>query len=161
MKILVFSDSHGNSQQMIKALSQHINETDYIIHLGDHCTDVRYIENISGITPVLAVVGNNDHNMAKNEYPEEKIIEIGGINFLLTHGHKQGVKQGINVLIALAKGKKCNVALFGHTHIPYCGKENDLYILNPGSIGYPSAKGYTYGIITIENNNINMEICEV
>lgn len=161
MKILVFSDSHGNSQQMIKALSQHINETDYIIHLGDHCTDVRYIENISGITPVLAVVGNNDHYMAKNEYPEEKIIEISGINFFLTHGHKQAVKHGTNVLIALAKGKKCNVALFGHTHIPYCGKENDLYILNPGSIGYPSAKGYTYGIITIENNNINMEICEV
>jgi len=161
MKILVFSDSHGNSLQMIKALSQHKNEIDYIIHLGDYCTDIRYIENISGITPVLAVVGNNDHYMAKNEYPEEKIIEIGGVNFLLAHGHKQAVKQGTNVLAALAKSKNCTAALFGHTHIPYCGKENDIYLLNPGSIGYPSAKGYTYGIITIENNNITMEIREV
>ena len=161
MKILVFSDSHGNSIQMTKAITEHKDDTDYIIHLGDHCTDIRYIQSISGVTPVLAVVGNNDHYMAKNEYSEEKIIEIGGIDFYLTHGHKQGVKQGTEVLLALAKNKDCKIALFGHTHIPCCCIKDGIYLLNPGSIGYPSSKGYTYGIITIKNNNINMEIREV
>jgi putative phosphoesterase len=161
MKILVFSDSHGNTLQMTEAIYRHKNECDYILHLGDHCTDIRYIDRIAGVTPVLAVVGNNDHYMARNEYPEEKIIDIGGKKFYLAHGHKHCVKQGYDVICAVARSKGCEIALFGHTHIPYYSKISGIHLMNPGSVGYPSSKGYTYGLINIKNDDISFEIKEV
>ena len=72
MKIIVFSDSHGDSFKMLEALTREKDCLGYILHLGDHCTDIRYIERAAGIIPAVAVVGNNDHYMAQLEYAEEK-----------------------------------------------------------------------------------------
>ncbi len=161
MKIFVFSDSHGYVLQMLDVIKKHKSECDYIIHLGDHCTDTRYIDTVSGITPMVAVIGNNDHYMARNEYPEERIIELKGKRLFLTHGHRQGVKSGYDVLASLAINKQCDIALFGHTHTAFCGMVLGVHLMNPGSIGYPSIRGYTYGVITIENDILDFEIREV
>ena len=46
-----------------------------------------------------------------------------------------------------------DIALFGHTHVPYCQQEADgLWVMNPGSCGYG---GGSAGLIEIENEKIS------
>ena len=40
MKILVFSDSHGNLNNLKLILTQYREKAEYVIHLGDYDSDV-------------------------------------------------------------------------------------------------------------------------
>ena len=161
MKIFVFSDSHGNTQPMLNVLQQKRDECDFIIHLGDHCTDINCIGSIVGITPVIAVSGNNDFFSDLHEFPYDTTVEIAGKRLFICHGHKLAVKRNLSLLITAAKNKNCSIALFGHTHIPYVKTSDNISLFNPGSIGVFSGKKLSYGTITINNNNVKFEINEV
>ena len=161
MKIFVFSDSHNNTLLMCDILKREKGNYDHIIHLGDHCTDIRYIETITGITPMIAVIGNCDSYYAKYEYSEEKIVELYGKRFFICHGHKYTVKQTYDLLVQRATKEDCDIALFGHTHNAVIEKIENLYLFNPGTIGVPTTNGNTYGIITIENGTLDFEIKRV
>ena len=158
MKIFVFSDSHGNTLLMKDVLSREKGNYDHVIHLGDCCTDTRYIEPVIGITPMIAVMGNCDSYYAKHEYSDEKIIELYGKKFLICHGHKYSVKQTFDIITQRAKNESCDIALFGHTHSAIFEKRDDVFLFNPGTIGASCAGGNTYGVITIENDECNFEI---
>ncbi len=158
MKIIVFSDSHGNTLLMNDILSREKGCYDHVIHLGDHCTDTRYLEPIIGITPMISVMGNNDSYYAKHEYSEEKVVELYGKRFFICHGHKYAVKKDYSILAYKAVAERCDIALFGHTHTPVLEKHGDLYLFNPGTIGAPTVNGNTYGIISIDGNNIECKI---
>ena len=59
---------------------------------------------------------------------------------------------GEGALIAAAKRRGAQIALFGHTHSPLCEHlEDGMWLLNPGSCGY---FGGSAGMIVIENGNI-------
>ena len=52
----------------------------------------------------------------------------------MTHGHREMVKSGVGHLVAEARRYGAQVALYGHTHIPDCHREEDgLWVLNPGA----------------------------
>lgn len=161
MKIFVFSDSHGNTLLMNNILIKEKGNYDHIIHLGDHCTDTRYIEPIIGITPMIAVTGNCDSYYARHEYAEEKTVELYGQHFFICHGHKYNVKQTYDTLTHKALSENCNIALFGHTHTATLEKRGSVYLFNPGTVGAPRASGNTYGVITIKNNDIKFEIINI
>ena len=134
---------------------------DHIIHLGDCCTDTRYIEPIIGITPLISVMGNCDSYYARHEYAEEKVLELYGKRFLICHGHKYGVKNSLELLTQKARAEKCDIALFGHTHCALLEKRENVYLFNPGTIGAPSVRGNTYGIITIEDEKCEFKIVNI
>ncbi len=161
MKIFVFSDSHGNTLLMNDVLTREKGNYDHVIHLGDHCTDTRYIEPIIEITPLITVIGNCDSYYAKHEYAEEKVIELYGKHFFICHGHKYSVKQTYDILAQKAASEKCDIALFGHTHTAVIKKRGSVYLFNPGTIGAPTVSGNTYGVITIENNDAKFEIVKI
>ncbi|MBE6570731.1 MAG: metallophosphoesterase [Ruminococcaceae bacterium] len=161
MKLLVFSDSHGNTLNMIDVLKKQEGSYNHIIHLGDHCTDTRYLDPIIGITPLISVMGNCDSYYARHEYPEEKIVNLYGKQFFICHGHKYSVKQTYDVLAQKAVAEKCDVVLFGHTHTAVLEKRGSVYLFNPGTIGAPSVNGNTYGVIDIENDEVKFEILKV
>ena len=48
MKILVFSDSHGNSANMIKAIELHKTSVELIIFLGDGLRDIDIVKEKCG-----------------------------------------------------------------------------------------------------------------
>lgn len=160
MKIFIFSDSHGNIENMTNVLQNFRGEYDYIIHLGDHCTDVHCINNIIGVTPLIAVTGNTDF-VTSEFYPDEKIIEIAGHRLYICHGHRHGVKTGLEILFASAKAHDCDVALFGHTHQKYSEILKGVTLFNPGSIGVPNSSGYSFGILTIDKRILSFEFVEV
>ncbi len=161
MKIFVFSDSHGNTLLMNDVLTKEKGNYDHIIHLGDHCTDTRYIESIIGITPIITVIGNRDSYFAKHEYAEEKVVELYGKRFFICHGHTYNVKQTYDVLVQKASIEKCDIALFGHTHTAVIEKRGNIRLFNPGTVGAPTVNGNTYGVITIENDDAEFEIINI
>ena len=70
----------------------------------------------------------------------------------MTHGHKHGVKTNTAMLIAEARAKKAQAALYGHTHVAECYREESgMWVMNPGSSGYG---GGSAGLIEAENNEI-------
>ena len=142
MKILVFSDSHGDRESMILAAEQ--ERPGAIFHLGDCWWDAEERTYAFPDTPLYQVVGNCDWSMA--DYPTEKKVTLDGVRFLLCHGHTFGVKSGYSGAVSHAIREQADVLLCGHTHIPYYDDFGSLQLLNPGSIGY----GHTYGVITTQ-----------
>ncbi len=159
MKILVFSDSHGVTDNMETALAEHRGAFDAVIHLGDGAGDLRECAVPAGVT-LIAVAGNYEDffsAFAPQDLPSERTVELGGVKILCAHGHRYGVKSSPERAIARAAQIGAALLLFGHTHRPLDTSEvlpsgEILRIFNPGSAGrgYPAS----YGIVEIRNGQI-------
>lgn len=150
MKILVFSDSHGNTSRMISAIADHLPAVDLIIHLGDGVRDIEYVQNIYPDIPVVSLKGNGE------SYSREKcILDLEGIRIMCIHGHTYGVKEDITRAAMCAVTDECDLLLYGHTHRAHdtlftSPDSRQVRLFNPGSVG----KGYppTYGVLNISKN---------
>ncbi|GMQ59464.1 metallophosphoesterase [Vallitalea sediminicola] len=148
MKILVTSDTHGNIRNIIKVMKD-TKDINRIIHLGDCERDVEELEVLSGV-PIDFVPGNCDFN---SYAPREKILNFYGLKILITHGHYYDVKWEYDTILKVAKEKKVNMVLFGHTHVSLVKNIDDITLINPGSISLPrDGKGCSFGILEVEEN---------
>lgn len=128
MKICVFSDSHGSSAGMLRAVYAH--SPDMVIHLGDGERDLEEIKSQFPDTPVKRVRGNCDWYSV---LPETEHININGVEIFMTHGHLYGVKQNTSALLDAAGACGAGLVLYGHTHRPCYDLERGVHVLNPGS----------------------------
>lgn len=146
MKVLIVSDTHRKHENLEKVLEIEKN-LDLFIHLGDIEGNEDYIEQIAGC-PVEFVSGNNDFF---SDLPREKEISIGKYRVLLTHGHYYYVSLGIETIMEEGKARNVDIVMFGHTHRPVLEIEEEIVVLNPGSISYPRQEGKkaTYMIMEI------------
>lgn len=153
MKILVLSDSHREETNMRTAVE--LEKPDAVIHLGDHASDAETLERAYPYLPVCKVRGNCDRDAC--DVPEEVVLTWQGVKILATHGHRYHVKSGLLTLSYAAIQAGVQVALFGHTHVPYCEESEGLWLLNPGACGrlFPS-----YGIIEINNGTVQCRVME-
>ena len=135
MKILVLSDSHSTLSFMRRCIVS--VQPDAVIHLGDHFDDGEAMkEEFPGIRFYL-VPGNCDRYRCHPNQPEILIDRVCGVNLYMTHGHKHSVKSYLGALLRDARTAKVDAALYGHTHVADCHREEDgLWVLNPGSCGY-------------------------
>lgn len=156
MKLLIFSDSHGCLSLMEEAVRQ--ERPDRIVHLGDYFRDGEELHKRFPEIPISCVAGNCDRFTALLGLPETGMEQWEKINFFLTHGHLQRVKQSLLPLELTAREQGANVALFGHTHSPFCQMEQGVLLFNPGTCG--SQRG-TYGRLTLEAGRITAEICRL
>ena len=142
MKLLIFSDSHGECSRMLEAVRA--EQPDYVFHLGDHDRDAEDLSRDFPTLAVTAVRGNCDY---WSDTPDTRLITLGGLRFFLCHGHTLGVKSGLLRASYAAMSKRADVLLFGHTHEPYLATRLGLTLMNPGACGfsYPS-----YGRILLE-----------
>ncbi len=159
MKILIVSDTHGKDANLEKVL-EFEKPIDMLIHLGDVEGSEEYIEAIAGC-PCEMVAGNNDFFSA---LPRELEIDIEGRSVLLTHGHYYYVSLGPETLLEEGLYRNKDIVMYGHTHRPYLDINDDIVILNPGSLSYPRQEGKrsTYIIMEIdENGEIKYNIKEL
>jgi len=155
MKILVFSDSHGQTADMVRIIG---SDTDAkaIIFLGDYINDIFSVQSLHPDQKYFAVAGNCDW---ASRHPDEELIELGGIKIFLTHGHRYGVKSGLAHLSAHAQKLGAVAAFFGHTHIAYFEKQNGIILLNPGSVTEPRGHiGRSYAVVNIENGLLRADL---
>ena len=150
VKILVFSDSHGNTSRMKEAIEANLPSCKMIIHLGDGVRDISYVSSFFPELPVISLQGNGE-----TFKKDVRIFDECGVRFICMHGHSYRVKMGLEYAIYAAREAEADILLYGHTHVAHDtvselegGKK--LRIFNPGSIG----RGYppSYGIIDISRN---------
>ncbi len=143
MRILVFSDSHGDVYTMKKAIEAQPT-AEAVIFLGDGYADFEKCKPLLKDKRIYCVKGNNDFYC---DYPRNRIIEEPGLKIYVTHGHYEYVKSGLAGLISIAKRNNCNLALYGHTHIQQEDNQMGIKFFNPGSI-----RNDEYGVIDIIDN---------
>lgn len=144
IRIGVMSDSHGRLLNVTRAVRE-MGRVDAIVHLGDHDSDASEIGRLSD-APLSVVCGNCDWF---SQFPAELLLELGGIRVLLTHGHRQNVKEGLTVLSLKAETMNVQLALYGHTHIPSVENDGACVFVNPGAL-----RDGRYAIVEIEDGNI-------
>lgn len=134
MMIGVVSDTHRNLRAVDRAFRFFAEHgVTMVFHLGDVCSDI-LDKDLEYSMKVICVSGNMDYS---TDYPFEEVVSLDGINFFLTHGHDLEVRYTLKTLVARALEKDCQVALYGHTHLPYNARENGILVLNPGSAAQP------------------------
>lgn len=158
MKIIVFSDSHGKTGEMLRIVQEERAGLDMIIHLGDCVSDACEIADSVGLIPVCMVRGNCDPLIC-SPTEAEKCFELAGVRIFVCHGHSCGVKYNTDTLLALAKRENARLALYGHTHVARAQETDGVILFNPGSVSRPrSIYPASYGRIEINDGKVNAEI---
>lgn len=147
MRILVFSDSHGDKQSMQMAFEKEKN-IQAAIFLGDGLADFEEFCAQHKNIKTYAVCGNNDFSINKN-YPNTLNIKLLHHTIIITHGHMYGVKTGRSKLALKAKESGADIALYGHTHNALQEDIADVTLINPGSI---SRYGFNPSYAVVEIN---------
>ncbi len=145
MRILIVSDTHKQNKNLIRVLDQ-TGKIDLFLHMGDSEGGEDYIAELVGC-PSQFVRGNNDYF---SELEKEKIITIGKYRVLLTHGHYYYVSFGTEELKKEARARDIDIVMFGHTHRPVVEIDEDVTVLNPGSLSYPRQEGRKPSYIIME-----------
>ena len=141
MKILVASDSHGDSNILNDLRNERFDVT-YFLHLGDSCIP-KYL-----LDSYCAVRGNCDFI----DLPRFKEIEIKGLKIHMEHG--DGFRLNFDKEKYI-KELNCDIFLSGHTHKKLATKVGDTYVFNPGSLTRPrdGEKG-SYLILEVEDKEL-------
>ena len=162
MKILIVSDTHGNIELLESVIKRYRLSVDMVIHLGDHLADFNGVMQDFPTMARLGVLGNCDFAWMQTGARFEGSFSAENRRIFYTHGHKYNVKYGLEYIISNAKLNKCDIVLFGHTHVSMCEEINGVLVINPGSLAYPrdNSNG-SYALLTISGSNASCEILEV
>lgn len=154
-RVLIFSDTHGYTDPCIQLINNTPNVA-AVIHAGDYTRDAEDLSYIFPDLQLFYVKGNND---LLSRAPAQLTVIIGGARIFITHGHEQRVKyeSRYNTLREHAKKSAPQLVVFGHTHIPYTGYDDDFITLNPGSVRYTR----TYAVAEIEDGRVKTEILDI
>ena len=154
MRILVISDSHGNTRNIERAVESQ-PEANIIIHLGDGADDIVDLEFVYRDKQFYQVAGNCDWG---SSLPLEGELKVADKTIFFVHGHEYRVKTNLQQIKMEARKRNADIVLFGHTHLPITEYDDELYLLNPGSLQYADG---TYGIIDITDAGISVQIITV
>lgn len=163
MKILFISDIHGITNNL-KYIDGKINEMkiDKLVCLGDlYYAGPTYSDNFTINSKevhafltkyqniLICMKGNCDSSVdiKASDFPISdgiSLINTDNLDIYVTHGNEYSFE----------KNRKLNrkgILVYGHEHIPYIKKENDMIYINVGSISLPRNDVATYAIY--ENKN--------
>lgn len=137
MKVLIVSDTHKRNDNFFRVLEA-VSPVDMVIHCGD-IEGSEYAISAGAGCMVEMVAGNNDFF---TRLPIEREFEIGKYRVWVTHGHHYYVSMGTERLKQEARVRGVDIVFFGHTHRPVVDLEDDVMVVNPGSISYPRQDGH-------------------
>ncbi len=124
---------------------------DMVLHLGDvEGAEETFVSMVK--CPFYAVAGNNDFFTS---LPMEQEIQIGTYKAFLCHGHYYRVSMTNQLLADEARARGCSLAFYGHTHRPMIERNQDVTLLNPGSLSFPRQDNRkpSYMIMDIDRHN--------
>lgn len=147
MKVVVVSDNHFNLESLEQILKRE-HDADLFIHCGDsqfHVTDPI-------MQHFITVRGNND----ERHYENERLVSIGNVRVLVTHGDLYGIDFSTNEVCESAHIQKATAVFHGHTHIPRDITVDNIRIINPGSTAWPRGgfKEGTYAVIDATESDV-------
>lgn len=144
-QIVAVSDTHGLSQ-VLPLLEKAYPHASAYLHMGDLEDDPRLYPKW------IFVRGNNDY-MFGMEIPDARVVRVNDTRIYMTHSHRFGYSRREERIAAAAKENDCQIALFGHTHVPVARKIDGIWVVNPGSVAFPrDGKSSCYAVIDIEED---------
>lgn len=173
MKIGVMSDTHGSLTYLEKALDV-LGDCDVILHGGDILyhgprnplpdgyNPEEVANKINEIGNILIARGNCDADVDQMviSHPIQSpyiLTQFGEIRILLTHGYTQSKEDTIET----AKKYNADILIIGHTHVKELYADENLIVLNPGSMSLPKDNTHSVAIIDIisqDDDEIDLEI---
>ncbi|HVZ71073.1 MAG TPA: metallophosphoesterase family protein [Polyangia bacterium] len=134
LRLAIVADTH--SQPHPDALGQlAARRPDAILHAGD-IGDLEVLDALAGVAPVLAVRGNIDTRASA--LPDILVLDLvghqRGTRLLLLHIGVSGPRLRADVA-RLARAEGASLVVCGHSHVPFIGRDRDLTVFNPGSMG--------------------------
>lgn len=133
LTLAAVADTHSHPHAATRARLTEL-APDAILHAGD-IGDAGVIDDLAEIAPVLVVRGNID---TRSTYPDVLSIELANaqhrLRILLTHIAVAGPRLRVEVA-RMARADGASLVVCGHSHVPFIGRDRDLTVFNPGSIG--------------------------
>ena len=156
MLIGLISDTHITPKRgrLPDNVFEIFKNTDLIIHAGD-ITQQSVIDELKGISPVIAVLGNND----RLELNKTEIIEV--FNFKIAVNHGTDCSGDFIKLKRLALQLKADILITGHTHTPHFEIIDDIMFVNPGSSNRPIKSNASVGLLEIKESDVSLGDIEV
>ena len=146
--IVLCSDSH-HMIEPLEYLKEEYAHADYFLHCGDSELPKQMMEGFA------CVEGNND---PYGEYPMRLVLNIGEHRIYLTHGHRDMMFGQYEMLAQKAKALGCDIACFGHSHVPFAQVIDGVTCLNPGSIWHNrDGSRPTYMIVELYGRKVTWE----
>lgn len=158
LRLAVVSDTHSAPHPAAHGLVAR-EAPDAILHGGD-IGDLRVLDALAEIAPVIAVRGNIDDatDGAPPEVVDLRIVAGAEERFslLLTHIAVRGTKLRKDAK-GVARALDAQLVVCGHSHMPLIASDAGIAVFNPGSIG-PRRFGLpiTFGVIEIADAGVRM-----
>lgn len=135
MRLAILADTHSAPHPKTRPLLRGF-KPDAILHAGD-IGDLSVLDDLAEECPVLAVRGNIDGRMPG--LADSLVIEILDqerlvLRLLMVHIGVYGPKLQANVA-RFAREIEATVVVCGHSHVPFLGKDRNILVYNPGSVG--------------------------
>lgn len=132
VRVAILSDTHisGGRRGLPDAAAEIIRGCDLVIHAGD-VSDRATLLRLRGLgPPLVAVHGNADDDEVRGDLPSTAEVLAGGVRIGVTHngGPEAGRLERLR-----RRFPECDVAVFGHSHVPLHAVGDGFQILNPGS----------------------------
>lgn len=145
---LIFSDSHGNIEKLLDVVKRY-PKAEAVFHLGDVEGDADRVRHCTSY-PVYMVRGNCDYI---SDLPQQIVTTFGGKKIGMCHGHRYLNYGGVDTLRYWALEQQVDIAMFGHTHVPFLEQSSSVTLINPGSISRPRQEGHipTYAVMEIDD----------
>lgn len=154
LRVAVISDTHSKPHPAsVEAVAA--REPDVILHGGD-IGDLSVLDAFADLAPLHAVRGNID--AVGDGAPPESIKltlargEDTRLVVMLVHIAVQGPRLRADTA-RFAKAHGAQLVICGHSHVPFIGRDRDLLVFNPGSIGPRRfSLPITFGMIEISES---------
>jgi putative phosphoesterase len=123
-----------------------------ILHAGD-IVSRRVLDRLDE-SNVIAVCGNMDDYEILGLIPQVRILSVEGKRLGMIHGW--GSKDGLAERVLSRFGNdRPDIIVYGHSHVPFCGEVEGIYMFNPGAASWNRYVGSaTVGVLEISEGTI-------
>lgn len=158
----LIADTHipSRAQRIPQEVFKAFEKVDFIIHAGD-LVELKVIDELEQIAPVLAVQGNMDGPEVSGALPKLDSLKI--YDWKIGVMHDPNDLLGTNNMREIAKLNVFNVFVYGHTHNYFLKWEENILYINPGSPTNPSSFGNkpSVALLKITQEAIKPEIIHI
>ena len=161
-QVAIISDTHipSRAERIPDWVVAEIERADHTIHAGDF-DSAEALDAVRDLADSLTVVsGNMDGGLS---LPETAAVEIGGVEFVVTHGtgDLDGYEERVAGIVRKAADDGPTVGVSGHTHRVLDEVIEGVRLLNPGSAtGADPATVESMLVAEVEDGELDVTVRE-